>query len=766
MADFTLEIYDKMDQLKGEPGLHIVHSLPYVLRKKAARDNSVLYFDPMNPLVDLDDVSSQYVGIDYWFSTTMIMPIADFDGDKYGTLNKSSSWDISGGSFQTVSATTEGISTNALLQSDTTETEWYATARRTFQTLTGFVLLLYLYEPSFQQEVRVYFGRRYYLSIKRSGCILYRKSQSVDASESYSGTFEEVASGNLPDDAYNRWLWLDFHCFDHQTIFVRELRGSRFICTYRETDLWEEQVTLPNNRTSTVKSPWLSYHPRVWASGGAAMFALGRWKNQNAEARYLSEVIDTNRITASTGTVKIDWDVEDSWSSYIDRVEILNEGAGLWDSPLISVTEPQSIDSYALPTRFRYRVLFVSTDELYSPALRRVRIRFIPDDTSQTVSTTTIRAADIQAVDGTFSEDGRRKATITIYNNRDANGTTYDSILFGKSNRPCVLKVDGSAVITGYVTNPRYTDELKETIVVTVEDKAKQLEHMLLKHSIALGNMSYVEALRTLFGMCGWVEGTDYSISSDVLNRGDMMPYDLDGDEPAYVVRAGQKVSEVLRHFESELTFDRFEVDSSGVLHVREDWINVAGDPTTNAPVSSRVFYMKTSDAEAVGEGDWVIIGRVEYYTDERGFANQVTVAGLDRYKMEVITSSIVDTRSIDDPTVNNYVGEPRLLVIINPDLRSQRDVDLVAHRAICKVRRLIKTARLTSRWDQNLNVRDTVTILYPTGSVNAPNTVWGSQSTLWRVKSIQFQYGQRDERLDWPTATYVLERVEELHSI
>jgi len=284
-----------------------------------------------------------------------------------------------------------------------------------------------------------------------------------------------------------------------------------------------------------------------------------------------------------------------------------------------------------------------------------------------------------------------------------------------------------------YGENPSFNafstqkDLLAPTIEYRIRDGWSILDYAIVKDSPDYGGMKLSDAIKRALTDIGFFE-SDLDIDECTFE----LPKEDNGQRTVSRAADGIKLSELLVRWHDDFASNwKMGFTRDGKFQFK----------SPSEPVVSRTFYLSRAQAEMSYNRD------IEKYNEEGGeepnpedyqyfvgrnmnitlntkdFRNELWVIGLDKTTGKPIISSYIDSRSMNDPTYENYVGQRRLLIYVNGSLNTEELTNWVLaewKKFYCVVRRNIS---FTARFDPLLSPGDYIKI--------------DGISGLWRLESI-----------------------------
>jgi hypothetical protein len=283
----------------------------------------------------------------------------------------------------------------------------------------------------------------------------------------------------------------------------------------------------------------------------------------------------------------------------------------------------------------------------------------------------------------------RRKAHLTL-NNLDS---SYDA-LWRKLRMRSQIATDEEVVWEGYTedTEWRFTQEGNEELAFSGADPLSRLDTAASDACIGDG-LLHTEHVEAIFKQCG-LAPTDYIIDDDP--EGYLLPESLGDEDPLFQVRDGKSWREYLEYLCTNWTGWDIWTEADGRLHygLRDN----SGSAMLNLTLS-----------ETGGTADLKCLSLTRH-RDEADFYNSIAVIGLG-HDSRSITAFYYDTASIADPTADNYLGFEKSLVVVDPNFRTEEQVETALGLVVARHGVLNEDLQAECLWGTSLDIGDLVTV-------------------------------------------------------
>lgn len=544
----------------------------------------------------------------------------------------------------------------------------------------------------------------------------------------------ELASREQVIGPYNRWLTMWIQPLDEEQFIVSAdwLRDGGFL--YHSTI--EHDFDLFPEGSAGIRSP----------NGGGAMWQIcpceyetdGHIISQEQTRLVADTTYPTNTLETYMGTNTI-------------------AGVSLLDEDDAVISSGDEIDTW------KYKVTLQSSDGKDTPRVFRVEIDWqaeleAPAAASEDVS------SDVVALSLNIGADSHGREGTLKLRNPNTPGDYDDWLLEPRLRFDC--DIHGEDLVTLYSDNPSFemwriaTQPEREIPIIEweVSDRWRLLYDEIIVDAEDYGGQQLSVAITNLLTWAGW-ESADLDIDTCTVT----LPDEKKGGRARNRPPDGARVADVLQQWHRDYA-------ANWTMRISRDNKFQFKEPGTVS--IGRTFYRSLSEGSSIYDAayqDWTDGGAApedepqasDYaYAVEKGmkvtvntrdFYNEIWVVGEDERTGKPITALHLDPQSMNDPTYENYVGQRKLAIYVNPALNRQDKVDWVLAELVKFAGDLRKQVAFKARFDPTLLPNDYIKI--------------HGMSETWRVLTVNppIERGNVVPRLDrtihcdyvaeeWPT--------------
>ena len=503
-----------------------------------------------------------------------------------------------------------------------------------------------------------------------------------------------------PDEWYDGPLWLHVYCLGTRLVVRRWKSADSQLTAFLDADPYGTGYALPADNLTLAHTGYLAWV--AYLEGHATSF----WLEHSVirMARPSSQIPEIDTLAVSNAGDVITAQIRDAGGFQI---------VGGTDETEFTYYVSASLASASGPNLY----------------LHAVRARFPAEYASDGATPTNLAGSIRNEVGVALKEtlDPRQNAIDFTLQGASAALDAYRQVNVAGRWSP-----DGAARVEFLTGDSRLRRGRgsKDYLQVTGAGPWKRLENALWSGGRTYAGWNLATALADVLDQAG-VGALAYSITAALDYD---LPDDTGSEESLFDFRTDQTVADgllyLLENFAAQVQV-RFGTD--GVLYLE--------DPPTAATGTVFTFTMDQTEAETGWDG----VARTVLANTARGVSahtgitawedryrddwlrNEVVVVGYDRGRP--LLAAAVDWRSQTDVTAANYVGEQRLMVIVDAGLTTQAAVNWVCRQVYERVRVLHRFAEFTAFYQPGLVVGELVEV---------------TDEGLWRIESIGHKWMRR----------------------
>lgn len=468
-------------------------------------------------------------------------------------------------------------------------------------------------------------------------------------------------------DAEAAWQHQDTGCIlpTNGSVFGKHIRLGIWHCRTRtvfisSSELAGDQVACVTRRAQSTagtedSDPWTIFKAgavTLTVSGGAYVFGVREVTfPDSGSALYPVTTMHELQAEGYTGTPTIEL-TEGEW---------LPTGTSVAHSIVDSAGA--AFGGGADQTRYRDKLLLTaSTDNKSTPQVYWSRVRVPPNHSTPADSSEDLSSYVQKVSERLALEDHAHEVTIEL----------KPGVKYAWQQVPQAygtLTIDGVARTAFYATDPELTqfETTYQLKWLQCQNRAKKLKQAIISDKDFYDGQLHTDAVKDLLGLAG-VSSTSYTIADDPEQR--RLPHTDEGEAPLFQFANGTTVFDAIKYI-----CDTF---SGWSLHIGGDGKFRYEDLRSTA-TSSHSFYDTSTGTAATDKSE----RKMEWTQriDASQYYNQIWVIGEDEEGQVLVAywedpSGWTPTGDWPIATVDNYIGERRKLLYIDPALVTMQDVE------------------------------------------------------------------------------------------